>query len=278
MKKMGQAEKKYVHMLNSTLCACTRTLSCILENYQFDGGVRVPEVLVPFMGGMTVIDFKKELSKEKVEAKGATKGGLPVALNAAKASTEVKPTTSPPMPTGPGAEVAHLISVKGDKVRKLKSDNASKDVITAAVAELVALKRQYVEVTGNEWAAAGALQTKFKPKEKSKPKKDAVGMSGKSKKADKTGSGAVSKPITSPPPAVGAPSMLEPLLVGDAVDMAKLEQLLEKFSYVGGWTPSQRDQEVASKLTGAPDAASYPNTARWVAHIASFPIAERQAW
>jgi hypothetical protein len=29
-------EKKYVHMLNSTLCACTRTICAILENYQTD--------------------------------------------------------------------------------------------------------------------------------------------------------------------------------------------------------------------------------------------------
>lgn len=43
-KKMGQKEKKYVHMLNSTLCATTRTLSCILENFQTPTGVKVPEV------------------------------------------------------------------------------------------------------------------------------------------------------------------------------------------------------------------------------------------
>lgn len=43
-KKMGQVEKKFVHMLNSTLCATTRTMSCILENYQTPTGVTVPEV------------------------------------------------------------------------------------------------------------------------------------------------------------------------------------------------------------------------------------------
>ncbi|CAN0485270.1 unnamed protein product, partial [Discosporangium mesarthrocarpum] len=43
-RKEGQREKKYVHMLNATLCATTRTLSCILENYQTPNGVRVPEV------------------------------------------------------------------------------------------------------------------------------------------------------------------------------------------------------------------------------------------
>jgi len=33
-------------MLNGTLCAAQRTLTCILENYQEKEGVRVPPVLV----------------------------------------------------------------------------------------------------------------------------------------------------------------------------------------------------------------------------------------
>jgi len=32
-KKQGDTEKKFVHMLNGTLCATERTLCCILENY-----------------------------------------------------------------------------------------------------------------------------------------------------------------------------------------------------------------------------------------------------
>lgn len=43
-------EKTFVHMLNGTLCAAQRTLTCILENYQEKDGVRVPDVLVPFVG------------------------------------------------------------------------------------------------------------------------------------------------------------------------------------------------------------------------------------
>jgi len=46
-KKQGDRDKKFVHMLNGTLCATERTLCCILENYQTDKGVIVPEVLVP---------------------------------------------------------------------------------------------------------------------------------------------------------------------------------------------------------------------------------------
>ena len=43
------ARKNYVHMLNSTLCACTRLICCILENYQTPLGVVVPEVLLRYM-------------------------------------------------------------------------------------------------------------------------------------------------------------------------------------------------------------------------------------
>lgn len=63
-------EKLYVHMLNSTLCALTRTISCILTNFQDEGGVKVPEVLVPFMGGTTYIPFIREEQKFTVAKKG----------------------------------------------------------------------------------------------------------------------------------------------------------------------------------------------------------------
>ena len=36
-------------MLNATMCATTRTMCAILENYQTEEGVTVPEILRPFM-------------------------------------------------------------------------------------------------------------------------------------------------------------------------------------------------------------------------------------
>ena len=45
--------KEYVHMLNSTLTATERTLCCILENYQTEKGIRVPEVLKPYLQAFT---------------------------------------------------------------------------------------------------------------------------------------------------------------------------------------------------------------------------------
>lgn len=50
------ARLEYVHTLNGSGLAVDRTFAAILENYQqADGSVRVPEVLVPHMGGVEVI-------------------------------------------------------------------------------------------------------------------------------------------------------------------------------------------------------------------------------
>jgi seryl-tRNA synthetase len=47
---------RFVHTLNGSGLAVGRTLVAVMENYQqADGAVRVPEVLKPYMGGVTVI-------------------------------------------------------------------------------------------------------------------------------------------------------------------------------------------------------------------------------
>ncbi|MBO4351940.1 MAG: serine--tRNA ligase, partial [Eggerthellaceae bacterium] len=47
---------RYVHTLNGSGLAVGRTMAAIIENYQnADGTVTVPDVLVPYMGGVTVI-------------------------------------------------------------------------------------------------------------------------------------------------------------------------------------------------------------------------------
>lgn len=46
---------RYVHSLNNTAVATPRILACIMENYQqADGTIKVPEVLVPFVGRATL--------------------------------------------------------------------------------------------------------------------------------------------------------------------------------------------------------------------------------
>ena len=66
IKKQNETEKRYVHMLNATLCATERTLCCILENYQTPEGVRVPDVLKPYMGGIEFIPYTRELTKKEI--------------------------------------------------------------------------------------------------------------------------------------------------------------------------------------------------------------------
>ncbi|KAL2752563.1 hypothetical protein ACRALDRAFT_1052348 [Sodiomyces alcalophilus JCM 7366] len=47
----GSGKKEYVHALNATLCATERTLCCVLENYQTEEGLIVPEVLRKYIPG-----------------------------------------------------------------------------------------------------------------------------------------------------------------------------------------------------------------------------------
>ncbi|CEP07036.1 hypothetical protein [Parasitella parasitica] len=64
VKKMSDREKKYVHCLNSTLCATERALCCLLENWQREDGLEIPPPLVPYMGGETFIPYSKPSPKK----------------------------------------------------------------------------------------------------------------------------------------------------------------------------------------------------------------------
>ena len=57
--RCGHGQKKYVHMLNSTLCAVTRVICCILENHQTPDGIIIPPVLRPYMNNRCLIPFKQ---------------------------------------------------------------------------------------------------------------------------------------------------------------------------------------------------------------------------
>ncbi|KRM87326.1 serine--tRNA ligase [Lacticaseibacillus thailandensis] len=52
-----QGRLQFVHTLNGSGLAVGRTVAAILENYQNeDGTVTIPDVLVPYMGGQTIIE------------------------------------------------------------------------------------------------------------------------------------------------------------------------------------------------------------------------------
>ncbi|RXJ01102.1 serine--tRNA ligase [Anaerobacillus alkaliphilus] len=55
-RREAKGKTEYVHTLNGSGLAVGRTVAAILENYQQeDGSVIVPEALVPYMGGITII-------------------------------------------------------------------------------------------------------------------------------------------------------------------------------------------------------------------------------
>ena len=54
--KDGVGKPVYVHTLNGSGLGVNRTVAAIMENFQqADGSIKVPEVLVPYMGGVTEI-------------------------------------------------------------------------------------------------------------------------------------------------------------------------------------------------------------------------------
>ncbi|XP_059477217.1 serine--tRNA ligase, cytoplasmic isoform X2 [Neocloeon triangulifer] len=73
-KKMN-ATTEYVHMLNATMCATTRVICAILENYQTETGIKVPEALKPYMPAayQEEIPFVKTAPIEEIDTKKGKK-------------------------------------------------------------------------------------------------------------------------------------------------------------------------------------------------------------
>lgn len=72
----ADGSRKFVHMLNSTLTATERALCCLVENYQTEDGLVIPEPLRPFMGGKSFVPFNRaapswDTKGEKVSLKKA---------------------------------------------------------------------------------------------------------------------------------------------------------------------------------------------------------------
>ncbi|KAI9757869.1 MAG: Cytosolic seryl-tRNA synthetase [Chaenotheca gracillima] len=69
-KTQQDARKKYVHLLNCTLCATGRALCCVVENYQTEEGLKVPEVLRKYIRGQPeFMEYTKELPKDSTSLK-----------------------------------------------------------------------------------------------------------------------------------------------------------------------------------------------------------------
>ncbi|GAA3761390.1 serine--tRNA ligase [Terriglobus aquaticus] len=60
---VGAKKSEYVHTLNGSGLAVGRTYLAVLENYQqADGSIRIPDALVPYMGGQTVITAQSAIT------------------------------------------------------------------------------------------------------------------------------------------------------------------------------------------------------------------------
>ncbi len=56
-KPEGEKNTRFVHTLNGSGIAVGRALIAVMENYQNeDGSIRIPDILQPYMGGLTVIE------------------------------------------------------------------------------------------------------------------------------------------------------------------------------------------------------------------------------
>jgi len=76
-KVAGQTSQAYVHMLNGTLCATTRTICALLENHQTPEGIRIPNVLKPYLHlpeDQEFIPFTRPIKAKQEEKKGKKKG------------------------------------------------------------------------------------------------------------------------------------------------------------------------------------------------------------
>lgn len=283
IKKLNDKEKKYVHMLNSTLCATGRAICCLLENYQEESGVRIPEVLVPFMGGITFLPFVRELkgtlrdNKKPVDGPKVT---IPAAAPVpAVSAPQPVVTAAAPTPVSTGnpeldAIVAKIVET-GNTIRDLKAAKGDKDAIKTAVSDLLTLKESYKAIAGVEYAADAKPAAAPKAKDTSSAPKPAA-------KAAPLPTPSVAIPVTTPAPApksAAAPNSVWKV-EGAEVDLDKLDAKLVALSYVAGYAPSAQDRLVFSALAKARigEEELKANAQRWFRHISSFSAKEKATW
>lgn len=277
LKKQGDREKKYVHMLNATLCATGRAICCLLETYQEKDGVRIPEVLVPYMAGITFLPF----------VRGPRDGDKKTAVPATAAATSTASTATVPAvavaaaPTDP--LVTEIIS-KGMEIRSMKEKKGDKDSIKKLVDELNVLKIAYKEKTGKDYGDAP-------PKVDGEKKDKKVAAPAVVKAAVVHASApAIPAPFpnyTSPAPKqVATSSKINTAIPADEfinstgkVDVSKLENHLKSFSYVGGYIANKGDA-VVLKALGTDDYNKNVNVniTRWLKNIKSFSDDEVAQW
>jgi hypothetical protein len=290
-KKLGDREKKYVHMLNATLCATGRAICCLLETYQEKDGVRIPEVLIPYMGGITFLPFVREAKDIKDVGK----------TTAAKVTTvkTIEKTSDLNIPKPPVAiQVVNTTTIV-DAVETLQLNNITDQTTASAIvtAKIMESKGLSEEEKAKE----------LKKKEK-KEKKDAKKESKKEIFVNDDKSRPPEIPIlpphyTSPAPTKSnqilsttatdssltasqqpmirvVPTIEECVVDNELVDVQKLDQRLHTFSFVNGFKPSALDAIVfeAVKKSHTDLLTSSRNVTRWLTHINTYTTEQKLAW
>lgn len=274
-KKVGDVSKRYVHMLNATLCACTRVICAILELNQQADGVRVPDVLVPYMGGMTFIPFIRDLegkpfnaaaaasaaaaSAASIPATVAASAAAPAAVAAVAVTSAGAGAAEPPL-TPEAQELVARIAAQGESVRTLKTSKAADADVKSAVEQLQNLKIQYKDLTGKDFGAAGSSSSSKKD-DKKKEKKAAAPAAGGAAAAQPVAA------ISNPPPA--APPSFSTIMKDGSVNLGKLNERLATFAFVGGYEATRDDVAVAKSLVGVVDGDDAAIAAAFVAWAAS---------
>ena len=284
IKKAGATEKKYVHMLNATLCATGRAICCLLETYQTKDGVLIPEVLVPFMGGITFLPFVRDSRDSKTST--SVPNPLPAAPTSAttttSTSTVATPPTAPIVTLSPEEKaLTDVIVAKGEEIRKLKDSKGDKDAIKVLVDQLVALKVEFKEKLGKDYGSGGAAAPKEKKDQKEQkqkaPAKEVAAPQFVPAKAPEVP--VLAPAYTTPAPIRGTTSntpSVDECFNGGSVDLIKLDRRLSVFSYVGGYLPSSADAKMMNAVTGNTDA--FQNLSRWLRNIKSFSAQEMSEW
>mmetsp|Transcript_10485 Transcript_10485/g.11296 ORF Transcript_10485/g.11296 Transcript_10485/m.11296 type:complete len:644 (+) Transcript_10485:109-2040(+) len=252
IKKMGDREKKYVHMLNATLCATGRAICCLLENYQDANGVHIPEVLVPFMGGITYLPFVRDSKIAPQPASGSAKQekkadaapAAPKKAEESKAPAETKPPAEP----APAATAA-TESKEGDKQEKPKKEKKEKkpvakvaEVVYATVPDVIKAPPAYVSPAPGVSSQASAVGELPAPRISNGVTLDASGKA-------------------------------------ENVNWREVDDTLSYFSYVSGDVPGSLDRVVFQYLGGKTvDQAEFPNVSRWLRHISTFSAEDQAKW
>ncbi|XP_066559090.1 bifunctional glutamate/proline--tRNA ligase isoform X2 [Amia ocellicauda] len=109
-----------------------------------------PCVLLYIPDGHTK-DMPTAGSKDKSKSQAPSKAVKVESVCPAKAPPKVSSPTAPPSGSGDVAGLLSRVAAQGETVRKLKTEKAPKDQVDAAVKELLALKAQFKQLTGQDY-------------------------------------------------------------------------------------------------------------------------------